>query len=102
MQWAHFLAKTITAGRQGRITAPAILDEISPERQRVLEGAGGASRTTRSRMMNAAPLAHHRPRAKQGPGHDDGVEPLPVAGQLALFQIKRGNRLVGGVWRKYD
>ena len=49
----------------------------------------------RTGMADPPPLPHQRPRAKQGRGDEDGIEPLPVAGWLAPLQVDRGHRHTG-------
>ena len=59
-----------------------------------------------SRTVPGGPIRpHSRTTAhavEQGPGHGDGVEPPPVMGRLASFQVERGHRPVLGVLLKYD
>ena len=49
----------------------------------------------RSRKSDPAPFPHDRPAVEQGPGHGDGVEPLPVAGGFAPFEADRGHHRAG-------
>ena len=43
----------------------------------------------RARLSDPAPLPDNRPPVEQGPGHGDVVEPQPVAGRLAPFEVDR-------------
>ena len=41
-----------------------------------------------------APFPDQRPAVEQGPGHGEGVEPLPITGGFAPLQVDRDQRRV--------
>ncbi len=95
LPWAAFHALSCTArhSRSRQYPVAAFFLPLPPLRARLDGGASGVKPgfPDRGRLSDPAPFPNERPRAKQGLGHGDSVEPLPVTGRFAPFKVDWGS-----------